>query len=663
MVPRVLPRVVPAGAAVSGAVLGAVVIALAVSGLTGQLATGGVFDPGPLVAYGLPIVRAVHDVAAAATVGLLVIGVGCLAPERDQRDTGALTGLRLQAVGLGARAALIWLVAAVLGLVLTTAEVSGLPIGTPGLGGVMVSFLGQVELGQAMGVSALVVAVAATVALSATRLLTAVAAAVAAVLAVLPLALAGHAASATHHMNAVDSLAMHLVGVTLWVGGLIALVLLAGRLGAQLPVVVQRYSRLALACFALVAFSGVVNALLRLPTPADLLSPYGLLVLLKTGLLVLLGAAGYAHRRATIARLPERPRLFWRLAAIEVVVMGATVGLGVALSRTPPPAADQLIDPPTELLGFPAPPPLTWTRYLTSFYPELLWLVLSVLGVAVYLAAARRLRRRGDRWPWSRTLAWVAGCALLVFTTSGGPGVYGRIHFSTHMLQHMALMVPVPLLLVLGAPVTLALRALRARTDRSLGARELLMKLVHCAPLRVLGHPIVAAAIFTVGLIVFYYTWLFDVALFTHAGHIAMTAHFLGAGYLLIWALVGLDPGPARPGYPFRLLILFITLGFHAFFGIAMMSSTVVLAPDWWHALGQGDDAALLVDQQTGGAIAWAAGDLPGFLIGVALLVSWIRDDTRRARQHDRQADRDGDAELRRHNDRLAALAKMDEQR
>ena len=648
---------------VAASVVGAVVVAVVVLALTGQLASAGVFDAGPLVRFGLPAARAVHDLAAAATIGLLALGVFWVPPDRGQRDTGAIDGLRERIVRHASRVALIWLAAAVVVLTLTAADVSGVPVGAPGFGGVLLSFVGQVDLGRALGVSVLLVAVVGSLSLSATRLATGAWAAAVALLAVLPLAFAGHAASAAHHMNAVDSLALHLVGVTLWVGGLIAVVWLSGRLGDQLTPVVQRFSRLALVCFVVVALSGVVNALLRLPTPSALASPYGLLVLAKTGLLVALGVAGLLHRRLTIAQLPTRPRLFWRLAAGEVVVMGATVGLGVALARTPPPPSLEPLDPATVLLGFPAPDPFSWPRYLTSFYPELLWLVVALAGIGLYLAAVVRLRRRGDVWPWTRTVPWIAGCLLLIFTTSGGPGVYGRLHFSTHMLQHMALMVLVPLLLVLGAPITLALRALQARTDGSLGARELLLKLVHSAPLRLLGQPVVAAALFTGGLVVFYYTSLFDLALFSHLGHVLMTAHFLATGFLVIWALVGIDPGPARPGYPFRLLILFLILGFHALFGITMMSSGALLAPDWWHALGQTDDAALLADQQTGGAIAWAAGDLPGFLIGLALLVSWIRDDTRRARQLDRQADRDGDAELRRHNERLAELARLDEQR
>jgi cytochrome c oxidase assembly factor CtaG len=287
-----------------------------------------------------------------------------------------------------------------------------------------------------------------------------------------------------------------------------------------------------------------------------------------------------------------------------------------------------------------------------------LWLTVAATMVGLYLAGVLRLRRRGDRWPVGRLLWWLAGCLGLVFVTSGGPAVYGRVHFSAHMLQHMALMVTVPFLLVLGAPVTLAMRALGARTDGSFGPRELLLALVHSRLLRLLGHPVVASVLFTGSLVAFYYTPLFGLAMFTHTGHVLMTAHFLLTGYLFVWSLVGVDPGPARPPYPFRLLLLLVMLGFHAFFGISLMSSGALLAPDWWHALGQTDDAALLADQQTGGAIAWAAGDLPSLLLSVALVVGWVRSDAQETRRLDRKADRDGDAELRRYNEQLNAMAR-----
>jgi cytochrome c oxidase assembly factor CtaG len=188
----------------------------------------------------------------------------------------------------------------------------------------------------------------------------------------------------------------------------------------------------------------------------------------------------------------------------------------------------------------------------------------------------------------------------------------------------------------------------------------MLLEMVHSRFLRVVGHPLVAATMFIASLVVFYYTPLFELAMLTHAGHVLMTAHFLLIGYVFIWSLIGIDPGPSRPPYAFRLILLLMMLGFHAFFGISLMSSGTLIAPDWWHALGQTDDGALLADQQTGGAIAWAAGDIPSFMLGVALVVGWVRSDAQEARRLDRRADRDGDAELREYNRQLAALDKRD---
>jgi cytochrome c oxidase assembly factor CtaG len=318
------------------------------------------------------------------------------------------------------------------------------------------------------------------------------------------------------------------------------------------------------------------------------------------------------------------------------------------------------VDRVSELLGFPAPPPLTAADYLTAFYPDLLWLVVSVGLAAGYVAGVLRLRRRGDSWSWLRTTAWIAGCGVLASVTSGGPGVYGRLQFSMHMVQHMSLMIMVPLLLVLGTPVTLALRALRARTDGSFGPREVLLKLVHSDVLRVLSQPVVAAGLLISSLVVFYHTWLFPVAMITHPGHVLMTTHFLLVGYLFVWSLIGIDPGPARPRYPLRVVVLLVTMAFHAMFGVSLMASETLLAPNWWHALGLAEDAALVADQQAGGAIAWAAGDLPSLLLMVALVVSWFQSDRREARRLDRRADRDGGAELRSYNERLAELARRD---
>lgn len=640
------------------------VLVLAVVTLVVALGTTGpAANLSAIVRWGLPIARVVHDLSAALTVGLLALAAWAVgsprAAGRSRSDgLGELTGVRRTMARYAAITAVVWFGSALAVLVFTTADIADVPLSTPGFGAIVVFTATQLDLGRALGAGLVLVAVVANLAMLATRVTTIVFAAVFSLLAVLPLALAGHAAGTRDHMNAVDSLALHLLGVTLWAGGLGALLLVARRLGDQLATVARRYSTLALWCFVVVAVTGVVNAALRLDTFANLTTPYGLLVVGKTLALVLLGLAGWAHRRVTLVRMAADRTRFVRLALVELLVMGATMGLAVALSRSAPPEVAETFDPATILLGYPAPPPITVGRYFNVFYPETLWLFVALVMIGLYLAGVLRLRRRGDAWPVGRTLFWLAGCLALTFVTSGGPAVYGRIHFSAHMIQHMTLMIIVPMMLVLGAPVTLAMRTLAARSDGSFGPREMLLTMVHSRFLKVLGHPVVAEALFTVGLVVFYYTQLFDLAMFTHTGHVLMTAHFLLTGYLFVWSLVGVDPGPARPAYPFRLLLLLVMLAFHAFFGISLMSSGSLLAPDWWHALGQTDDAALIEDQQTGGAIAWAAGDLPSLLLGLALLVGWFRSDARETRQSDRRSNRDGDAELRAYNEQLAAMSR-----
>jgi putative copper resistance protein D len=640
------------------AALGAVLLVL---GGTGGLASvaPAVFDPGALVRFGLPIARALHDLAAAVTVGVLMTAAWFMAPTTGVRG-GELEGPQRWLVNAATSAAVTWFGSAVAVVLLTAADVTATPVGAPGYGSVLLSFVSQVDVGRALGVSALVISLVLNLTILATRVETVAWAAVLAVVALLPLALGGHASGAADHMNSVDSLALHLVSVCVWVGGLAALLLVAGQLGSRLPLVAARYSTVAGWCFVVVAGSGLVNAWLRLGSMRALGTTYGMLVVLKVVALAMLGLVGWTHRRITLRRVGHDRYWFARLASGELVVMGATIGLAVALSRTAAPGGEAPGDPVSVLLGYPAPAPVNVHRFLTVFHPDLLWLCVAVVLLSLYLTGVVVLHRRGDRWPVPRTALWVLGCGMLVFATSGGLGVYGRIHFSSHLLQHMTLMIVIPSCWVMGAPVTLALRALPRRRDGSFGARDMLLQLVHSRALSVLGQPLVATALFTAGLAVFYSTELFELAMFTHPGHVLMTAHFLLSGYLFVWSLVGLDPGPARPAGPYRMLLLLVVLAFHAFFGIFLMASGTLLASNWWHALGQTDGAALLADQQAAGAIVWAAGGIPLLMLGVALVVAWVRSDARRGGLLDRQTHRDGDEELRGDNAGAAPMFHRD---
>ena len=241
--------------------------------------------------------------------------------------------------------------------------------------------------------------------------------------------------------------------------------------------------------------------------------------------------------------------------------------------------------------------------------------------------------------------------------TSGPPAAYGRVLFSGHMIGHLAISMLVPPLLVLGAPITLALRTLPARPDGSRGAREWLLGAVHSRPLQVAGFAPVAAALFAGSLVAFYYTDLFGLALRTHLGHQLMLTHFLLAGYLFAWVLIGIDPGPRRPAHPLRLILLLATAAFHAFFAVTLMSASTVLQADYFGALGRDWGTSLLADQRLGGGIAWALGELPTLALMIILVAQWARQDDRDSRRQDRAAALDGEAELVAYNQMLRRLA------
>jgi len=259
-----------------------------------------------------------------------------------------------------------------------------------------------------------------------------------------------------------------------------------------------------------------------------------------------------------------------------------------------------------------------------------------------------------------RIISWAAGVIVLVYVTSGPPAAYGRVLFSGHMISHMTMSMVVPALLVLGAPVTLAMRSLSARHDGSRGPREWLIAVIDSRFIRVVSSAPVATALFAGSLIAFYYTPAFHLALTTHVGHELMQVHFLVVGYLFASMLVGVDPGPRRPPYPIRLLLLFATMAFHAFFGVALFTGDTVLQASYFGGLGRTWGASPLADQHLGGGLAWALGELPTLALAIVLAVQWARSEDREARRLDRAADRSGDAELNAYNEMLARLAAQD---
>jgi cytochrome c oxidase assembly factor CtaG len=664
-------------AVILGVVLAVIAMVAAATGLvTSRGAAPALLDdPGALTRWGLPLTRAVSDVAASVTVGLLVLAAVVLPPQTGQlgepgrRPSALIGGPQLRMVRLAGATGSVWVATGMVVIALTYSRIAGLPVTSPGFTAQLGQFLTQLGLLRLLLISVLIASVVATGAVVVLRQSAVGWLAVLALLALLPLALTGHAAGAANHEVAADSLAGHLIATTVWFGGLVALLAARGGLGRDLPIVVRRYSTLALWSFVVVGLSGTVNASLRLGGWGGLATSYGRLVLAKAVAFGLLGVAGWLHRRRSIAALQAASGAaqavgramvapFWRLVAGELVVMGVAAGLGVALANSAPPVAERVGgDTTLALTGYPMPAPLTAASWVGVFRLDLLWTSVAVGLAGLYVAGWLRLIRRGDRWPVLRVLSFSIGCLVLIWATGGAPGVYGRVLFSAHMVGHMTVTMVVPPLLVLGAPVTLAMRTLPARRDGSHGAREWLLSVVHSRVLAALSHPLVAASLFASSLVAFYYTSLFELSLRTHTGHVLMHAHFLLVGYLFASVLIGVDPGPRRPAHPLRLVLLFATMAFHAFFGVALFTGTRLLAPGVLGALGRDWGRSPIADQQYGGAVAWGFGEVPVLLLAVAITWAWVRADDREARRGDRRAERDGGAELAAYNQRLARMA------
>ncbi len=291
---------------------------------------------------------------------------------------------------------------------------------------------------------------------------------------------------------------------------------------------------------------------------------------------------------------------------------------------------------------------LAWHPQPVPVFP-----VACLLALVAYGAGVSRLRRRGDRWPVGRGVAFCSGLLTIVAVTGTGVGGYGMELLSVHMAQHMVLSMLSPLLLLLGAPVTLALRALPGGRG---GPRGLLLRVLHSRAARVVSSPLFTVPLFIVSLYGLYFTSLFDAAMSTWWGHNLMLAHFIAVGLLFFWPIMAIDPSPHRTGHGLRILELLAGVPFHAFFGIAIMSSSVLITrffadpPSAW-------GVSTLSDQRTAGGIAWGFSEIPTALVLLVVVLRWSRSSEREAQRADRVADRDGDQELHDYNNYLASLS------
>ena len=558
----------------------------------------------------------------------------------------------------------IWFIGVVGSILFTLAQI----LDTPFSGALDLmtirSFITQITLGQYLAFEALIALIVFVYTFQAKKILSLIALLILSIVGLIAPVFQSHAASGGSHSLVIGSLVIHVVALSLWVGGILAIAMLSA---SDRAIAVPRFSQLALWSAIAVVISGVVNAWTRLNFESAWNSSYAYIVIAKTVATIALVGLGYLHRK----NLEGKESINWvgfaKLLTVEAIIMLVTVALGAWLSNTSSPdrPGTQEFDPGLSIVGIETPPNPTWSRIFLSYEPDALMIGILVMMVALYVKGVIVLTKRGDKWPVGRTISFALGISVIDFATSGGLGVYAQFSFSYHMLAHMLLAMVAPIGLVLGAPMTLALRTLpQGRTSTERGVRGSLLAALHSKIGVFYTNPVVALLIFDGSLFALYFTDLFASMMQSHLGHLVMNLHFLAAGFLFFFVVIGIDPNPRKIPYLVQIVVLFAAMSIHAFFSIALMSSTTLIDKGYFASLQTPWLTDLLADQKLGASIGWAMGEVPILMALVATFINWRREDAREAKRIDRntvrQAAMGQPDDLANYNQYLQKLAQRD---
>ena len=577
---------------------------------------------------------------------------------------GKLEAHALQLRNVGRVLAGIWFLTSAFQIVITLANILGTSLTEALNTTTLKSFVTQIELGKYLGFQTLVVGVVLISinfirgTLSSTVLL------LASLVALVAPVFQSHSAASGSHSLAIGSLAIHVIALSLWVGGIFALILINE---TDRRVALPRFSQLALWAAIAVVGSGIANAWARMNFASAWSTSYARIVIAKTVLTIVLLVLAYRNRKSLQAGEKTGWNLLSRIIVVEAFIMGFTLVLGSWLSTTQPPEGKEVpFSAALSIVGYPTPEAPNLVRLLTLYDPDALIIGLLITLVALYIKGVVILKKRGDSWPVGRTVAFALAISAMDFATSGGLGVYAKFSFEYHMIAHMVIGMLVPIGLVLGAPITLALRALpQGRTPDERGVRGMLIAFLHSRYSMVLTNPLTALALFDGSLFVLYFTNLFGDLMQSHAGHLFMNIHFLLTGFLFFHVIIGIDPNPRKIPHIVRIVMLFAAMSIHAFFAISLLATTTLIDQGYYGSLKTPWLGDLLADQHAAGAIAWAMGEIPIILALVATFIQWMRDDSREAKRIDRNEARMAAMgepdELAQYNNYLSKLQRRDE--
>ena len=543
-------------------VLVAVVSVLAADAAgTGALALR---DAGAVARHGGPIASLIADLAAALMLGGAVTAGWLLREDED----------RVRAMALVAVAGGVTTLARGVSLLFSYAVATGQAVGSARFGSDLLVFVAT-DLGVWLLTAVVVAAIATTVAATgSSRGLARTVAVLAAVLAFC-VSMTGHASGDSSHEVATSTMLVHLLGVGVWVGGLLVLQLLPAR-SRDDAAVVRGSSHLALVCWIALALSGVWALAVRMNGPGDLLtSAYVQIGLAKAVLLLALGALGALQRRQLATGLSPQGRweagavaAYRRLALIELALMALAVALAAAMSSSPPPA-EQSVPPAGAaglLTGYALPPAPTLGAVLGQWRPAPFTMALAAVVLLVWWRASAPRRTRGQ------DVRMLLGLAALVLLTNGPTEVYATVTSSVHLLEHALLAAVAGVLIGSALVVPERWRGLRGRT-------QLLLLLPAAVPVLVVG------AVYGV-------SPLLLIALDAHPAHLALQLLSLLVGVLATLAV----RASSRP-----LLLALVPLVLAAAGGAALLMGDTLLAARWFGATGRPWWTDALADQRRGG--------------------------------------------------------------
>jgi putative copper resistance protein D len=367
--------------------------------------------------------------------------------------------------------------------------------------------------------------------------------------------------------------------------------------------------------------------------------------------LAVVAAGGWRRGRLSDRRIA-------RLLTAATIGMAAWVGIGVAMTRIPPPQYFVPTSISQVFMGFEVPAAPTFGVLFTAWRPNLLFLGIAIAAVTVYLLALRTLQRRGDAWPVGRTVSWLLGWTAVVIATSSGFGKYSAADFGVHMIVHMSLNMLAPGLLVLGGVITLLLRATRTRPGGVAGPHDWITSVLHWRVLRLVYNPLVVFVVFVGSYYGLYLTGIFGEFMRFHWAHQFMNLHFLIVGYLYYSLVIGVDRPPRPLPHIGKLGYVLAAMPFHAFFGIILMTGaeSAIIAENFYQYLDL-PWADLPAQQYLGGGVAWAGGEIPLMVVIVILAIQWGRQDAKEARRKDRHLDTGRDDEFDAYNQMLTRLS------